>query len=369
MMVSFAISGLIALGQIGSAQPDSSPERIDALIAQIESADASIRKTAIEALGEIGPPARKAVPALESLGDRDWRALSARRRIGPGPEPFPHRVHSVVVPGEYPHVERRQYFLHVDETGQDIRLGTTREYVGEDDSTRGEKEGLDAESILIRWLEPHRLLHVQWITISRGGGRYQAQGNVILLNSGEKWRELLRDWRHYYDRSGASDYSRMLLAFGWDPENETMTLAQLDIVAQSHVVLAPGPLVDSYGADGSDPMYCHAYRVEKSWRAEIVNDKLAFEEGQIALGLEPNPSRSQRDAPRFTVRRAAEFVAQSPEFSVERDAAKQLDYILQHHPELNADSTCPERLLVGDGIAPSEPNGIEMLSTGDNTSW
>lgn len=369
MLKHFKICCLIVCCQAVSAQSEISPEHIDALILQLSSADSHARESAINELEQIGPPARKAVPALEALGDQNRRAVSARRRIGPGPEPFPHRIYSEVLPGGDPHVERCQYYIHIDNTKQDIALGTTREFVGEDRFLHGEKEGLDQESILVRWLAPDRLLHIQWTTLAVGNGGYQAQGNIVLNNSDGVWRELLRDSREYYYSGGASDNYRLMLAFGWDSERRRLHLTQTDFINASYGLSGPGPLLNSYTGPGRDPDYWRSYRVEKSWTAAIEADALVFDHGEIALGLPPETNREQWDKPSFTVAQAAEFVAQSSDFSTNRSAAEQVHYFLQRNPDLRADSNCPERLLVSAGIPPFEPSATEMLRTGDNTSW
>jgi HEAT repeat protein len=51
---------VLALGQIGTADP----ETIPALIAAVKDTDAMVKETAILALLHIGPPAKDAVPAL-----------------------------------------------------------------------------------------------------------------------------------------------------------------------------------------------------------------------------------------------------------------------------------------------------------------
>lgn len=360
--------GSLLLAQVTLVVPDMSPEQIDFLIEQLESDDDYDRKAAIVKLGQIGPAARKAIPALEALPGDAGDTLRARRKIGPGPEPFPHSIVQKAIPSDQPDVTRVQYLLHIDETSQDIPLGTTREYVGEEEELRGAKEGLDEDSLLIRWLEPNCLLHIHWTTISIGGGRFQAQGNLLLLKSDGAWNEILRDWREYYYGGGASDYQEVRLEFGWDRMKKVLSIEE--VFNRSGTGLSsPGPLVESYFREGDTTIYWRAYQVVRTWEATVSGRNLEIGSGFSSLGVNPDPDRSPLNAPWFSVSSAAEFVAKSPEFKTGRGPAEQLNYILQHHPDLRFDSPCPERLVVGDGVSPFVPNVTEMLRTGDNTSW
>ena len=360
--------GFLILAQSTPVELDGSPEQIDFLIEQLESDDDYDRKAAIVKLGQIGPAARKAIPALEALPGDSGDTLRARRRIGPGPEPFPHSIVQKDISSDQPGISRKQYVLHIDETSQDIPLGTTREYVGAEEDLRGAKEGLDEEALLIRWLEPNRLLHIHWTTISIGGGRFQAQGNLLLLKSDGAWSEILRDWREYYYGGGASDYQEVRLEFGWDRARKVLFIDEVSSRSGTGLS-APGPLVESYFREGDTSIYWRAYQVVRTWEATVVEGKLQFRSGVISLGVNPEPDRSPLNAPWFTVRSAAEFVAKSPDFKAGRGPAEQLNYVLQHHPNLRYDSPCPERLVVGDGVSPFVPSATEMLRTGDNTSW
>jgi len=360
--------GFLILAQSTPVELDGSPEQIDFLIEQLESDDDYDRKAAIEKLGQIGPAARTAIPALEALPGENGETLRARRRIGPGPEPFSHSIVQKDISSDQPGISRKQYVLHIDETSQDIPLGTTREYVGAEEDLRGAKEGLDEDSLLIRWLEPNRLLHIHWTTISIGGGRFQAQGNLLLLKSDGAWSEILRDWREYYYGGGASDYQEVRLEFGWDRAREILSVEEISRISVTGLS-APGPLVESYSREGDTTLYSLDFQVVRTWEATISGRNLQIRPGLSSLGLNSDPDRSPLSEPWFTVRSAAEFVAKSPDFKAGRGPAEQLNYVLQHHPNLRYDSPCPERLVVGDGVSPFVPSVTEMLRTGDNTSW
>jgi HEAT repeat protein len=67
-----------ALGEVGPA----AKEAVPALIAALKGMDDGVRESAASALGRIGPAAREAIPALEAAArDGVWGAESALKKI------------------------------------------------------------------------------------------------------------------------------------------------------------------------------------------------------------------------------------------------------------------------------------------------
>jgi hypothetical protein len=358
---SWILVGAIIVVQFQQDTVQTSPERVQELIEQLRSGSDIDRRAAVEKLGKMGPAAREVIPALEAMTDDPSLSKWARRRIGPGPMPFPHTIRLDEVPSDSTEYRRFQYVLHIEETQQDVPLAGLLDYEGGSGGFEGYKEGLDRDTLLVRWLEPNRLLQIQWETISIASGRNTAQGNVILLKREGIWSEILRDWRGKIYRSSSMDFSRTFLEFDWDQASQTLHARERMEIGQGWLT-EPGPLADSWEDDEGRVHYVRAFCMETVWPARLEEDAFRFETGTRYFLLDRE--LADDDAPRPTIGEVAEFLA-DPWWGPDRSASDSLEYISAHNEGLTAEDRCPPRLAVSDGAPPFTPSPIELFRTGE----
>jgi hypothetical protein len=89
----------------------------------------------------------------------------------------------------------------------------------------GVQMGFAPRSLRITWLDPGRLLHVQWGTLPHDGSSWaKCEGHIVLLVDGTRLRELVRDVDLAYWRAGMGNYDSSHLRITYDAASRTLRL-------------------------------------------------------------------------------------------------------------------------------------------------
>ncbi len=231
-----------------------------------------------------------------------------------------------------------QYVLKIGESGDAIPLGTMQEM-------NDERMGFDAESFGMHWLARDEVLHLHWTTVPEGKGRYQAQGNVVLMKLEGAWSDVLRDYRAAYAGFGYRSYGGTTVRFAWNDAERTLRLMETSFGSEHSDT--PGPLFQAEPTDNDTVMYFRKASVHREWEGRLLDGVIAFDRGKeyLSAAYERSP---------FSLNAIALFIEERYK------RTNQLAELIALNPGLTAASPCPERVLIAELIPPFEPHPEEL---------